>query len=39
MRFIEIGAAAALEAGIPEDRILNLLGLEEVIEWAATRPG
>jgi histidinol phosphatase-like PHP family hydrolase len=36
MRFMEVGVAAALIAGIPSDRILNLLGPNEVKEWAAS---
>ncbi len=33
--FVEFGLAAALEAGIPTDRILNLRSAEELIGWAA----
>jgi DNA polymerase (family 10) len=33
MRFVDIGVAAALRAGIGEDRILNLLGPGELAEW------
>jgi histidinol phosphatase-like PHP family hydrolase len=36
MRFMEIGVAAATLAGIPQTRILNLLGPEQVKEWAAS---
>jgi histidinol phosphatase-like PHP family hydrolase len=35
MRFMEVGVAAALTAGIPSHKILNLLGPDEVKEWAA----
>jgi DNA polymerase (family 10) len=34
MRFVDIGVAAALRAGIGEDRILNLLGPGELAAWA-----
>ena len=33
--FVEFGLAAALEAGIPTDRILNLKDAGELLEWAA----
>ena len=33
--FVEFGLAAALEAGVPPDRILNLRPAEQVLEWAA----
>ena len=32
--FVEFGLAAALEAGIPTDRILNLKDAGELMEWA-----
>ena len=32
--FFEVGAAAALRAGIPRDRILNFLTFEQVLAWA-----
>jgi histidinol phosphatase-like PHP family hydrolase len=33
MRFIEVGAAAALAAGIPTDRILNYQPAETILAW------
>ena len=33
--FVEFGLAAALEAGIPADRILNLKDAVELLEWVA----
>lgn len=35
MGFMPIGVASALQAGIPRDRILNLMSAEDVIAWAA----
>jgi histidinol phosphatase-like PHP family hydrolase len=34
LRFIELGAAAALFGGIKEDRILNFITREQLLEWA-----
>ena len=34
MRFIDIGVAAALEAGIAEERIVNLLAADDLVAWA-----
>jgi DNA polymerase (family 10) len=34
---MEFGLAAAIRAGIPRERILNFLPLEELLGWAATR--
>ncbi|MGH2806505.1 MAG: PHP domain-containing protein [Actinomycetota bacterium] len=31
--FIDIGVAAAMRAGIPKDRIINFLPVEELLEW------
>jgi histidinol phosphatase-like PHP family hydrolase len=39
MRFMEIGAAAAITAGIPDNRILNLLGPDDVAAWAQSHGG
>jgi histidinol phosphatase-like PHP family hydrolase len=36
---LEIGEAAALRAGIPPDRILNLLAADEVVAWAEAKRG
>lgn len=33
MRFIEVGVAAALKAGIAKDRILNFQPWEEIVAW------
>lgn len=35
IRFVEFGLAAALEAGVPPERILNLRESGELLEWAA----
>lgn len=35
MGFVDFGLAAALEAGIPEERILNLKEADALLEWAA----
>jgi histidinol phosphatase-like PHP family hydrolase len=37
LRFIDIGIAAAILAGIPRERILNFMTAEELRGWAATR--
>jgi putative hydrolase len=34
---LELGEAAAIRAGIPEDRILNLRSADEVVVWAAAK--
>jgi histidinol phosphatase-like PHP family hydrolase len=34
LRFMEYSAAAALMAGVPPDRILNLMPLDELLRWA-----
>ena len=34
---MEFGLAAAIRAGIPRERILNYLSLEDLRGWAATR--
>ena len=34
LRFVELGLASALMAGIPSDRILNFMSRERLIEWA-----
>jgi putative hydrolase len=34
--FIELGMAAARKAGIPADRIVNFLPLDELLRWATT---
>ncbi|MFN2489568.1 MAG: hypothetical protein ABR529_07505 [Actinomycetota bacterium] len=35
MRFVDIGVASALRAGIPRARILNFLSRDELVAWAA----
>jgi DNA polymerase (family 10) len=35
LRFIELGLASALSAGIRRDRILNFMTAEELLEWVA----
>jgi DNA polymerase (family X) len=37
MRFVDIGVAATLEAGIPRDRVLNVLSRDELLEWVGAR--
>jgi len=37
LAFIELGLAAARQARIPADRILNFLSLTELRTWASTR--
>ena len=38
LSFIDVGLSAALEAGIPKERILNFMSADELVEWArATR--
>jgi histidinol phosphatase-like PHP family hydrolase len=39
MRFLPVGIAAALDAGIPRDRILNFLERDELVAWVAARRG
>jgi histidinol phosphatase-like PHP family hydrolase len=34
LRFMEFGLAAAIRAGIPQERILNFQPVEEVLEWS-----
>lgn len=34
IRYVEFGLAAALEAGVPPERILNLRSAAELLEWA-----
>ena len=36
LRFIELGLASALQAGIKADRILNFMTAQELLTWAAT---
>ena len=36
---LELGVAAAVRAGVPRGRILNLLGADEVVAWAAAKTG
>lgn len=33
LNFVEFGLAAAVEAGVPEDRILNLMDVEALLAW------
>ena len=37
MRFMPLGLAAALKAGLPKERILNFMPYEELIAWASDR--
>jgi len=37
LRFLDIGVAAALTAGIPRDRILNMMSCAELLDWVAAR--
>jgi DNA polymerase (family 10) len=39
LEFIELGLAAALEAGIPQDRIINFFPLEDLRRWVAALRG
>ena len=36
MRFIDVGVAAALKAGIDAERILNFKPWEEIVAWTAS---
>ncbi|MDP9224436.1 MAG: PHP domain-containing protein [Actinomycetota bacterium] len=36
MRFIDVGLAAALEAGVPRERILNFQPWEDIVEWTGS---
>ncbi len=35
LEWIDLGLAAALEAGVDRDRILNLMSLDDLLEWTA----
>lgn len=35
LEWIDLGVAAALEAGIPKERVLNLMPLDELLAWTA----
>jgi histidinol phosphatase-like PHP family hydrolase len=37
LRFVEIGVATVILAGVPPERVLNLLGREELLAWVAAR--
>jgi putative hydrolase len=37
LRFIELGLASAMLAEVPQERILNFMGREELLEWASRR--
>jgi histidinol phosphatase-like PHP family hydrolase len=37
LRFIEIGVATVILAGVPRERVLNFLSREELLEWVAAR--
>ena len=39
LAFIDIGLSAALEAGIPRERILNYMDADALVEWARTTRG
>jgi histidinol phosphatase-like PHP family hydrolase len=36
LEFIDLGLAAAVQARLPKERILNFMQVEELLEWAAT---
>jgi putative hydrolase len=36
LRFIELGLASAMLAGVPQERILNFMGREGLVEWASS---
>jgi DNA polymerase (family 10) len=35
LMFMEFGLAAAIRAGIPQERILNFMSREDLLEWAS----
>jgi histidinol phosphatase-like PHP family hydrolase len=35
LRFIELGLASALSAGVPRDRVLNFMSADELLRWVA----
>jgi putative hydrolase len=37
LRFVDFGLAAAIEAGVPEDKILNLLDRRSLLSWVEQR--
>lgn len=37
LSFVEFGLASAVEAGVPEDRILNLMNAESLLGWVNNR--
>lgn len=39
LRYLDVGIAAAITAGIPRSRILNCMPAEELIAWARAHPG
>jgi putative hydrolase len=39
LRFMEYSLAAALLAGIPQDRILNFMSADQLRRWAAVTRG
>src|SRR5205823_14793417 len=39
LAFIDIGVAAAVEAGVPFDRILNTMAPEQLVDWARAARG
>ena len=39
LRFVNFGLAAAIEAGVPEDKILNLMDVESLRAWVERRKG
>ena len=39
LRFIELGLASAMLAGVPRERIANFMGREELLEWASSVRG
>ena len=39
MEFVDVGVATVVEAGFPLDRVLNMMPVDEVLEWTASHVG
>jgi len=39
MEFIDLGVATVVEAGFPMDRVVNLMPVDDLLEWAASHVG
>lgn len=39
MEFIEMGVATIVEAGFPPERVLNLMPVDDLLEWSASHVG